>query len=52
MQLAQKIGMGFILIGMATAVLLPGRQTVPVIGAFTDFFRGSLATAMGTGKTV
>jgi hypothetical protein len=52
MQLAQKIAMGFIGIGMATALLLPGRQTVPVIGAITDLFRGSLATAMGTGKTV
>lgn len=48
----QKFGMGIIFIGMATALLLPGRQTVPVIGAFTDLARGTLATAMGTGKQV
>lgn len=46
MQLAQKLGMGIIAIGMATALLLPGRQTVPVIGAITDLFKGSLGTAI------
>lgn len=52
MSTAQKIAMGIIAIGMVTTLILPGRQTVPVIGAATTLFRGSLATAMGTGKKV
>lgn len=47
-----KIAMGFIGIGMATTLILPGRQTPAVVDAFTRLFRGSLATAMGTGKQV
>lgn len=47
-----KIAMGVIGIGLATTLLLPGRQTVGVIDAFTRLARGSLATAMGTGKQV
>lgn len=49
---AQKIAMGIIGIGLATTLILPGRQTPAVINAFTNLFRGSLATAMGTGKQV
>ena len=49
---AEKIGLGIIGIGMITTLLLPGRQTVGVINAVTGLFRGSLATAMGTGKSV
>lgn len=52
MALAQKIAMGIIGIGMATALVLPGRQTPQVIRAVGEIFRGSLATAMGTGKQV
>ncbi len=49
---AERIAMGIIGIGMVTTLLLPGRQTPQVINAFTNLFRGSLATAMGTGKSV
>lgn len=44
--------MGIIGIGMVTTLILPKRQTPQVINAFANLFRGSLATAMGTGKTV
>jgi len=37
---------GAVAIGMATAVLLPGRQTVPVLGAATKFTTGTLRTAI------
>lgn len=37
---------GAVLIGLATAVLLPDRQTVPVIGAATKFTTGTLNTAI------
>ena len=47
-----KIAMGIVGIGLITTLILPGRQTPAVINAFTGLFRGSLATAMGTGKTV
>lgn len=52
MSTAQKIAMGIIGIGMATTLILPKRQTPQVIDAITRLFRGSLATAMGTGKAV
>jgi hypothetical protein len=48
----EKIAMGIIGIGMATTLILPGRQTPAVINSFAGLFRGSLATAMGTGKKV
>lgn len=48
----EKVAMGIIGIGLVTTLLLPGRQTPGVINAFTGLFRGSLATAMGTGKQV
>lgn len=37
---------GAVAIGMATAVLLPDRQTVPVIKAGTGFVTGTLGTAI------
>jgi hypothetical protein len=37
---------GAVAIGMATAVLLPDRQTVPVLGAVTKFTTGTLNTAI------
>lgn len=48
----EKIAMGVIGIGLVTTLLLPDRQTPQVVNAFTNLFRGSLATAMGTGKKV
>lgn len=39
-------------IALATTLLLPNRQTPAVANAFLGGFRGILATAMGTGKTV
>lgn len=52
MTTVEKIAMGIIGIGMVTTLILPGRQTPAVIDAATRLFRGSLATAMGTGKKV
>jgi hypothetical protein len=46
MSAAEKIAMGIVGIGMATALLLPGRQTVPVINAIQQLFQGSLNTAI------
>lgn len=50
--MGERIAMGILGIALATTLLLPGRQTVPAIGAVTNFTRGTLATAMGTGKKV
>lgn len=52
MSVAQKFLGGIIAIGMVTTLILPKRQTPQVIGAATTFVRGTLSTAMGTGKTV
>lgn len=49
MTAVQKVAMGIIAIGMMTTLILPGRQTPQVLDAFGRLFRGSLATAMGTG---
>jgi hypothetical protein len=49
---AEKVAMGIVGIGLVTTLILPKRQTPQVINAFTNLFRGSLATAMGTGKQV
>lgn len=46
MTVAQKWAAGLIAIGMATALLLPGRQTVPTINAVTGLLRGSESTAI------
>ena len=46
MSAAQKIAMGIIAVGMATALLLPGRQTPQVINAVQNLFSGSLKTAI------
>lgn len=48
----QKLGTMVIGLGVITTLVLPGRQTAPVINAFTSLIRGTLATAMGTGKPV
>ncbi len=52
MSTAEKIAMGIIGVAMITTAVLPNRQTTQVINAFSNLFRGSLATAMGTGKQV
>lgn len=48
-QTIQTFVAGIVGIGMATAVLLPGRQTPAVIKAIRDLLTGSLGTAI-TGK--
>jgi hypothetical protein len=45
----EKFLMGLVVIGGITAVLLPGRQTVPAAKAATGFVTGGLRTAI-TGK--
>lgn len=52
MTTAQKVASGIIGIALVTTMILPGRQTPAVIAAITGLFRGSLATAMGTGRAV
>lgn len=52
MSTLEKIAMGIIGIGLVTTLILPGRQTPAVVDAMTRLFRGSLATAMGTGRPV
>jgi hypothetical protein len=47
---AEKIAMGIVGIAMVTTLILPGRQTPQVINAFSNLFRGSLATAMASPK--
>jgi hypothetical protein len=49
---AQRIALAIVGVAMVTTLVLPRRQTPQVIGAFGNAFRGSLATAMGTGKRV
>lgn len=46
MSAVEKIALAIVVIGMATAVLLPDRQTVPVLGAVQRLFTGSLNTAI------
>lgn len=41
---------GVVAIGMATAVLLPGRQTIGAINAGTNLLKGTLGTAI-SGKS-
>jgi hypothetical protein len=48
MSTAEKIAMGIIGIGMATTLVLPGRQTSKVIDSVSSLVRGSLATAMAS----
>lgn len=52
MSTLEKFVGGIIAIGLVTTLILPKRQTPQVIGAATAFTRGTLATAMGTGKKV
>jgi hypothetical protein len=41
-----KIAMGIVGIGMVTALVLPNRNTVGVIGAVQKLFSGALGTAI------
>lgn len=50
MTTVEKVAMGIIGIGMATTLVLPGRQTARIIDAISGLFRGSLATAMASPK--
>jgi hypothetical protein len=48
----EKVLTGIIGVALVTTLILPRRQTPQVIQAAGNAFRGSLATAMGTGKRV
>ena len=48
MSTVQKLGMGIIGVALVATLVLPGRQTVPVLNAVTGFTTGTLGTAMGT----
>lgn len=48
MSLAQKIAGGVVVAMVATAVLLPNRQTVPVLNAASNLSTGVISTAEGT----
>ena len=48
MPTAQKLGMAVIGVMLATTLLLPGRQTVPVLNATGQLLTGVQSTAMGT----
>jgi len=50
MSTVEKVAMGIVGIGMITTMILPGRQTPGVINAFSNLFRGSLATVMAVPK--
>ena len=42
----EKVALAIVGVGMATALLLPGRNTVGVIGAIQKLFSGALGTAI------
>lgn len=50
MSTIQKAIVGILGIGLVTTLLLPDRQTVPVIGAMTKLGQKWLGTAMGLVK--
>lgn len=52
MSTIEKVALAIVGVAMITTLVLPGRQTPRVITATGGAFRGSLATAMGTGKKV
>ena len=47
MSVAEKFVGGLVLITAITTALLPGRQTVPVLGAFTKLLTEPLRVAQG-----
>jgi hypothetical protein len=48
----EKLGMGVVMIALVTTLILPNRQTSQVIGAASNFARGTIGTAMGIAKPV
>ena len=52
MSSVERIALAIVGVAMITTLILPGRQTPRVIQASGNAFRGSLATAMGTGRRV
>jgi hypothetical protein len=48
MTAVQKFAGGVVLAMVLTAVLLPGRQTVPVLNATTNLAKGVISTSEGT----
>lgn len=48
MSTAQKFLMGIIGIAFVTTLILPGRQTVPVLSGASKLITGSVSTAQGT----
>jgi hypothetical protein len=46
----EKIALAIVGVALVTTLVLPGRQTPKVIDAVSNLFRGSLATAMASGK--
>ena len=52
MSSVERIALAIVGVALITTLILPGRRTPQVIGAAGTAFRGSLATAMGTGKKV
>lgn len=50
MSTVEKIALAIVGVALVTTLVLPGRQTPKVIGAVSDLFRGSLATAMAATK--
>lgn len=45
----EKVALAIVSLAMITTLILPGRQTAPVIQAAGSVFKGSLQAAMGTG---
>jgi hypothetical protein len=52
MSSVERIALAIVAVALVTTLILPNRQTPKVIQASGNAFRGSLATAMGTGKKV
>lgn len=52
MSTIEKFMAGIVGVALITTLILPKRQTPQVINAATGFVRGTMATAMGTGKAV
>jgi hypothetical protein len=50
MSSAEKIASAIVFVALVTTLILPGRQSPQVIGAFGSAFNGALSTAMGTAK--
>lgn len=43
----ERIALAIVGVAMVTTLILPGRQTPQVVGAFGNVFQRSLSTAMG-----